>query len=440
MRRLIFCIIELFLIFPIYGQTLAEAMDAVQNAESSGNFVEEISIANLVNLPVGIHKTTGNIPMTLAVSKVTFKETYAEIDVYARFEIPQKITLFFGAQKIKLSYDGDFIGDARLVLLDDIEFPAFSDNSLRMILRGGINADGTAQELSYVNLTCSGVSDFGLAVDLEFSDKFLLPVDNYGNIINGQSLKTSFRTQVQNLDNILVEVNLPPFAVSGLEGFSFACQNLVFDFSNDANSSMVKFPTGYIQNYLSNSEINLWRGFYAANIMVSLPTQFKNKDSKERISFAAQDLIIDDYGLSGLFSVQGPILSIDKGDASGWAFSVDGFRLGLEANSLTEAGFNGTICIPVGSGEKNRLKYDGLFDVKNNYYLTVEVADNIDFDVLSAKARIKKESYIKLQVIDGVFRPEALLNGYIDINVASKNSQDSAKANFNGIEFQNLKL
>lgn len=423
-----------------FANDIQQAYSAFEMIEEKGVYVDEINLTNLKSFPIGLHKTIGNTPVTLAISNVVFHNGYAEIDIYAKVVMPQNVVLCFGAQKIKFSYNGSFIGNVKLALLEDLELPAFSDNSLKLIFRGGSNRYLDAEDLSFATISCKGIEEFGLAIDAEFSDKFIVPVDKNGEIIVGEKLRTSFSTTASDLDDILVKVNLPAFAVNGLDGYSFACENVVFDYSLIKHKQEVIFPSDYQQNFFPECDIKMWRGFYAENISVTLPSCFKEKDSNKKLSFATNHLIIDEYGLSGLFKADIPILSIEKGDASGWNFSVNRFALALEANQLTEASFGGEIGIPVSDSLNSTLEYTGLFDVYNNYYLSVEVKDSLSFDILSAKASIRDESYLKLQVKDKQFRPEALLHGNLNIKVKDKNSSDESKVKMSGIEFQSLKI
>ena len=441
MKRFILLIYTLcFFVGYSLANDIQQAYSAFEMIEEKGVYVDEINLTNLKSFPIGLHKTIGNTPVTLAISNVVFHNGYAEIDIYAKVVMPQNVVLCFGAQKIKFSYNGSFIGNVKLALLEDLELPAFSDNSLKLIFRGGSNRYLDAEDLSFATISCKGIEEFGLAIDAEFSDKFIVPVDKNGEIIVGEKLRTSFSTTASDLDDIFVKVNLPAFAVNGLDGYSFACENVVFDYSLIKHEQEVKFPNNYQQNFFPECDIKMWRGFYAKNISVTLPSCFKEKDSNKKLSFATNHLIIDEYGLSGLFKADIPILSIEKGDASGWNISVNRFALALEANQLTEASFGGEIGIPVSDSLNSTLEYTGLFDVYNNYYLSVEVKDSLSFDIFSARASIRDESYLKLQVKDKKFRPEALLHGNLNIKVKDKKSSEDSKVKMSGIEFQSLKI
>ena len=145
-KRLLQLIILAVIAIPVYASssTIEQARSYLQKVTDSGNFVTKLdpgSVRN--NLPMGIRHTMGNTTVTLAVSKVRSMKEYCSMDIFARIFIPSKsadspedsIPLFFGAEGIMLSNDGDIVGDARLVLLQDVEIPIF-DNNAKIILRG----------------------------------------------------------------------------------------------------------------------------------------------------------------------------------------------------------------------------------------------------------------------------------------------------------------
>ncbi len=91
---------------------------ARQQAEETFSFVESANryVENLLEvnrLPVGIKRSISNIEYSLAVSNIRFYPEYAELTVWGKVKTPQvERFLFFGAQGVKLSYEGDVIGDA----------------------------------------------------------------------------------------------------------------------------------------------------------------------------------------------------------------------------------------------------------------------------------------------------------------------------------------
>src|SRR5690554_2839552 len=94
-------------------------INTFEKIESTNSYVDNISNQNITSLPIGIKsKIAGdNTTYMIGVSKATFYPTYTELTVFAKVDIPQKgenglpMSLFFGAQDIKLSHDGGIIGD-----------------------------------------------------------------------------------------------------------------------------------------------------------------------------------------------------------------------------------------------------------------------------------------------------------------------------------------
>ncbi|MDR2008948.1 MAG: hypothetical protein LBQ22_00505, partial [Bacteroidales bacterium] len=97
----------------------SKAMSVFAALDSIGNFYDKLTAASLFNLPAGVKRTLGNVEYSIAISGVKYATNdYAELTIYGRIKIPQgeEKILFFGAQGIKFSYDGDFRGDCKLML------------------------------------------------------------------------------------------------------------------------------------------------------------------------------------------------------------------------------------------------------------------------------------------------------------------------------------
>lgn len=414
-----------------------KAVQTFYKLDQTGNYSEALTYADMNILPMGIHQTKNNIDITIAVSDIRWETAYTELTVFARIKIPQNdLELMFGAQGIKLSYNGDIVGDASLVLLQDVEIP-INGNTANLVLKGNFSDDtGRGDQLTYVTIDCQGFSELGVAADIEFSRSLLVPLDEKGEKSKDETKKVtgSFQTVVTDWNDILVSVALPSFEINGLDDFTFSLGEAVFDFSDVRNDLSVVFPTGYADTYLVSGSPQLWRGVYVRDVTVTLPPQFKDH-SKVRPSFLAQNMIIDNNGISGIFSGLN-ILPIDRGSASGWRFSVDQFTLALEANQLTAAQFAGKIGLPV--SDNSNLKYEGYITADNEYYLKTTTLDSVKFDVFAADATLSPNSYITLKVVDGEFKPEAMLHG--SLTMAPTLASGKKVGTFEGIQFQSLHL
>ena len=437
-----------------------------------------------IALPVGIKKEVGSSEFIMGVSQIKLGKEYAELELFVRLKLPQidetgkQRELFFGASRVKLSHKGGLYGDADLVLLGDVAVP-FNSKDIMLVLKGGFDLKtGNFDKKTYVTVDCDGFKELGLAADVEFSRKMIVPVKPDNTVDNatipGTSLPkkvtTSFEITATDWNDILVQVNLPKFQVPKLKNTIFEVNTAIFDFSDLRNASNMSWPSAdYQSKYLIDGEEQLWRGVYVESITIVLPEQFSKKGSNQRISFAAEKLLIDNNGVSGTFKGEN-LLPINQGTASGWQFSVDRFQIGLEANNLTKAGFGGALVLPVTSEtvaeaktetyldengeEKTRfanidyesgataLVYNALIDpVNNEYVLNASPAEAIAFNVFRAKATLTKNSFVELKVIDGKFRPKAVLHGNMAIKGSnSGTSSQSATADFEGITFENFQL
>jgi hypothetical protein len=291
--------------------------------------------------------------------------------------------------------------------------------------------------LTYAAIDCSGVKEIGLTADVELSRDLCIPVDDKGVELAKGTVSGTIHTTLENWNDLVASVTFPAFAIKGLDGFVWNLQDAVFDFSDLRNDPAFSIPRGY-SDYLPQGNENLWRGVYVKDLSVTLPKPF-NAENDKRVSFGAHDLLIDENGVTGLFTATN-VLSFEHGNASGWAFSVNEFGLDLLANRLNGATFAGEIGLP--TSEKARLKYDGQITADDQYILQVNTIDTIAFDVLQARAELLPNSYIKMTVEDGRFKPEALLHGRMGITamIAQKDSAGKKIAEFKGVEFRSLHL
>ncbi|QPH39430.1 hypothetical protein [Pedobacter endophyticus] len=423
----------------------AYAINAVAALDQNNHYSDFLTPADLNELPVGLKRTLNNITYKIAISSAVFHPTYAELTVYAKVEIPQNPReLFFGISGLKLSYEGGIVGDAKLVLLGDIPID-FNGGNGKVVLKGGLDLNNgqALDNLTYITMDCKGFKEMGLAADVIFPRKLLIPCDPNGDQIADSTKKVtgSFSTVVSDWNDILVNVNLPKFQIAKLKDVVFTVANATIDLSDRRNSPNVLFPRGYEARYMPFPSPGMWRGLYIQNLDVMLPRAFAKRNSKERISFGSNNLIIDNNGVSGSFYGKN-ILPYSEGSASGWKFSVDEFNIDLEANTLVGAGFRGNIGLPVSEKDSDSLRYEAVITGDNKYWLTVAPKDKLDFSLWQARVTLDKNSYVKLLVQDDKFLPEANLYGRMDIMARRKEGDSTAKplANFKGIEFKGLRL
>ncbi|MDR1371095.1 MAG: hypothetical protein LBJ72_13380 [Dysgonamonadaceae bacterium] len=401
------------------------AQQVFGSLDASGNYTDNLGSSDLNVLPIGVKQNIGNNEFAVAISSVVFGLTHAEITIFARLRIPQgNKTLFFAAQGIGLSYGGNIVGDASLVLLEDVDIP-FGGNA-KFTLKGGFDQEtGRGVNLTSVSIDCNGFKELMVTGEFEISKSLATTVGADG-VSTGNSVKTTIQTKISDWNDFMLAVTLPPFQITGLNGFIFNIQEATFDFSDLYNAPGSSIESGD----------PLWRGVYAKNLTVTMPKEFSK--GNEKTSFTAQDLLIGSNGITGDFFARN-LLSKNEGNASGWAFSLDLFRLKIEENRITEALVEGKVELPV--CESAELKYTGYIDADNNYLIRVENTDSLYFDPFFGRAVLAPNSYVQLLVDDGKFKPEAMLHGYMDIKTTiSTTDSPSQTADFKRIEFRGFHI
>jgi hypothetical protein len=439
MINLYYLLFAAFLLLPATIQaqlTVSDAQECFAQLDYSDNYGESLNSLDLNYLPAGLKKTVGNMDVTLAVNSADFTAGYTLLGVYLRIKIPeQNRTLFFGAKGIKLSYGGDVLGNATVTLLEDLEVPFAGDNII-LRFKGDYNGNtGDSEDLTFATIDCNGLKEIGVSAEAEFSSSLCLPVDAEGNAISGGKVKGAFKTRISDWNDIMLQISFQPFMLTGLDGFIWTVKDATFDFS-DKQTPQGIFPEKY-RPYLIPGQENLWRGVHISDLTVTLPPQFSKKGDL-RTSFDARNMLIDDNGVTGVFSVEGNLLSLGEGNASGWAFSVERFAMTLLASSLESAEFDGQVRLPV--SDRTTLRYEGLIGANNKYLLRVQQADSLSFDFLGATAQLDPNSYVEFKLENKRFKPEALLHGRMGIDVKLNPDDGKGIARFKGVEFRSLRL
>lgn len=460
---------------PETDKEIGKAIGAFNELGNSGNFTNTINPNELTELPIGLRENISNVEYGIVVTKAKFTPEYALINVYARVVTPQqgieggKKTLYFGAEDVKLSYNGKIVGDAKLSLLGDINMP-FNQNQWMLTLEGGtINKlnGGSVNDNTYVIIDCDGIKELSLKGNVQISRNVLVPLDSNGTVLpemgsNGKTnrVRGDFAFKATDWNDILVKVSISPFAITSQiknqdKGyFSFFVNNAVLDLSDLRTDPSVTFPQYYDAHGYLIGGTESWRGLYVQTLNIGLPQEFKTEDHIDsRVSFEANNLLIDSYGVSGNFAANN-LFPIDRGitnKENAWRYSLDRIGVNLAASKIVGAELEGTVQLPIQKNSdtqnNNIPKYLGYRGVmtEEEYLISVTTFDQIKFDIWSAKAIIDKGSAIEMRVKNREFLPKAILNGSLNIaaNTTYEESSDPNEkkdADFKGVKFQGLTL
>ncbi len=449
---------------PDEPEQAALARASIEEVEKRQAWIESISTSDLVQLPVGIMHTQDqaygssggdNVEYTVAVSSARFYPEYSELTVFARIRLPQTDEqgkpkeIFFGSDKVILSHGGGIIGDARLYLLGDVYIP-FGSNQWEVRLKGGYdNQTGTITSDTYVTLNCDGVADLSLDGELLVSRSLIIPfIDNQPDLNPLNPVSGAFKIKAAGWNDLLAEVSISPFMLaSQLENyeqqgaFIFSADKAILDLSDFKNSASVKFPSHYRENGLLGPAPETWRGIFFEQIKVTLPHMFNDRRQEQAVSFDAYHMLIDNYGVSGLFSANNliPLEHGRTGQSASWAYSVDYLVVELIASRINAASFDGQLLLPV-ADSTTCLGYNGLIS-EHEYRMGVRIDSTMNFPLWSAEVELLPNSYVELAVRDKQFRPKACLSGSLTMAVsASEQNKDDATLEVPGVKFQNMVL
>lgn len=385
---------------------IAKSHSLLDKVIKEGRFIQSLDELFAVTLPQGIKKTIGNTENILVIESMQYTADGAKLTAYMSIEVPnsgRKIAL--KGKDIPFA-PGGFTGGARLELLGNQEV-SLGEN-MTLILKGD-------QGKTFVECDCQGYKEMGLQGEIEFSRNKFIPEGPDGEIIADTKVKVKapFETKIVGWEDFMLELGITPFRVKDMKDFSFSVTSAVFDFSESANAPSMVFPEGYESSDFVDGNRNMWKGFFLKDLVVKLPGNLSKKDSTTRTTIEAHNLLIDNIGLSGKFLATN-VFTLDEGDMSKWAFSLDEIYAEITKNQLVECGFKGTMNVPP-LGDSTILSYEAFIDPANQYTFIVETNDTINMSIWAAKLRLDPNSYVDISVIDGKFRPKAVLNGKLSV-------------------------
>lgn len=443
-------------------KVLDKANKVFQIIESEQRFIQIIGGQQAVELPVGLKQNiSGNSSITLGIFRMEYHPTYTEVDLFAKVDLGELNTeLMFSATNVRISKSGGIYEEASLNLLTDVPVGMGGGQWLLTFL-GGFDPNGQANDQTYITIDCEGkVKELGLSADVRIAKTVAIPLTENGDIKhpdktepgsgesvvgNDSYVGAGFSMQSTNINDLLIQLDLPPFELRALPNWGFKMQNAVLDLSDTANSTSMDFPELYTaQNLLVPGNENLWRGFFAEQVSVYLPPEFNKRNSEERVTIGAHNLLLDNFGVSGDFFATN-IIGIDEGNANKWQFSLDSLGVDLKVNRFMKAGFKGRIVLPISDSESSggQLGYSGIISSNQDYFVKVEVEEDVPFNIFMSKAILFKESYINLEVEDKKFYPEANLSGVMAFD-SEQNTQlsgsDDGLLTFTGLKFQDFHI
>lgn len=407
-----------------------EILNLAMKVEQEGRFIDRLTSLFEVTYPIGISKDIGGQKYTIVLDSDEITPEGAFISAYMSFPIPQTgRQLAFMANRIPLTAEGGLNGVVELALLSNEPIP-IGDNSKIIIY--GMNSDGPGTK---VHFDCAGFVDMVIDAGIEFNPNVFVTENPQTGAQLTTPLTAHFTTTIQSWSDMIVEVSLPPFQLKKLKGFGFEVQQAAFDFSDLNNPTGIVFPQNYTGLEVFSGMPELWQGFYFRQLVLRLPPEL---NEGERIAVMAQNLIIDDMGLSGTFAAEN-LLTLEDGSLGGWAFSLDRFELNLVSNSITNAGIEGKITMPI-MDSTDHMNYSALIDQNGDFLFSVSMPDTFSVPVFVASMKLYPTSGLTIQKVEGNFAVMATLNGEININSPLSEGNKSKGFKVDKLKFETMQV
>lgn len=383
-------------------------------------------------LPVGISRVVGNTEFVIAIGAITFTPVAARMDVYMGTEMPRTGNwLSFQAQAVELFPEG-FGGETnRLLLADDV--PVRLSNSARLTLKG-------SEQRTFVEWDCQGFRQLGVQGEVEFCPGVIRPALDGAATPNPsetpsadevETVKARFETTFTDWDEFIAQISLDPFEVHGLNGFVFAVNQAYLDFSDVQNPAGMTFPEDYQSEYAAAGVATLWQGFYLRQAKVTLPPKLADTGKEKPKDLYVENLIIDDQGVSGVFSAAG---IIPGGSLGGWGYSIDQLSVHLIKNQLKGAELQGGVQLPI---LEDTIGYRAQIQTNGQWLFSVGLPDSTKIPLLVADVYLSESSTIMVEEQDDKLAARALLSGKVDITTPLLSN---SVVRLSGLGFQGMVL
>ncbi|MFZ5970934.1 MAG: hypothetical protein ACOYXA_05035 [Bacteroidota bacterium] len=396
--------------FPLPADSLIEKRNRAhslrETIEQSQRYRESLDAFTIVDLPIGVNRAGGLIDYTVLIDKINFTPAGAVMEVFVSFTLPQwQNRIAFGG-KIPLSAEGGLVGTARIFLLGD-HFIHLQDSTV-LTLKGSYNRG------SFVEIDCNGFKGMMIDAEMTFPRSLMKPENAQGKIIDG-SVNVGFQTYVQDWNELMVQVSVPPFQLTGLPGVGFYVREAYLDWSDLTNPAGLAFPIGYESAYLQSGNNNLWRGFYMKRAEVRFPPQFKEGLDTARLTAAIENMVLDDTGFSGRVQVEN---LIRQGDMSGWSYTLDRFQLVVVSNQLETFDLSGKLTVPAFEieGEPAKMGYRASLSAEGNYLFAISLQNKVEMSLWAASLTLDQGSSVQVTEKNNRFYPSARLNGMLSLN------------------------
>lgn len=378
-----------------------QCISVVNEVETKGNIVGNLTLDSLGTLPLGIAKKIGATEYIIAIDSAVFMPNKAMFSAYAAIDFPgSKDKVAFRARNIEFNPKGIIGGNnANLYLVSNHRIKI--GPKVTLVLKANDN--------NYVAWNCHGFDRVHLKGYFEFSPEMIKPDTSSAG--TGSCVTAAFEIETPDLHQFIAQISVSPFIIAGVKDISFSITQAVVDMSEISNAQGMLFPPGY--NFNGNTPV-MWQGFYLKELKIKLPKALSQKNGGRK-EIVVSNFLIDNSGVSGKFAVNN-LLTIGEGDMKGWGFSIDQLGITVLQNHLNGGNIAGSLEIPI--SEQTQFGYSAIISEnpttkETDFKFTINPKNNIQVEMLSAVIDLYNTSTITITKIGQAFKPEANLNGNI---------------------------
>jgi len=427
---------------PVYNLKVPFGL-SFNGSESSTIVVGSTTLGTIPALP----------PFTLAITEMVFKPNESKINFLNKQEFD------YNGSNYKLGFAGKYFhihqnkiefAEGRVELAEDFTCPNFSVDPKMEFTFKAVEDEGTG---TYIQWCDTGILDLGVQMEVAFSRDWLTPLDDDGEVIEDESKKAIavISGNGTTMKDILLSGGISNCEIVGTNGLQMMADSIGLDFSKERNFASIEFP----ENYAGETS-ELWRGFYIKTFALTLPDKWKNASATENIEIEAENVIIDDFGITTDISIIN-VIPLNNVKIANFSASIDTIQVSIIASSLESGKASGLLVLPISQNTiANTLKYSASFsqvEVGNLFQIVINPYQDIQADVFRGKMTINETSNILLKFLPNAINADVCLNGnfhWDNPNLASSSSSSSTgeiTTNSSGavgvkidIEFENVKL
>lgn len=414
-----------------------------------------------VHLPLAIPSALKNYtPVDIQISQMTFAPRWAMMDLIGEFQIPESSytdnsVLMFGAPRLCISPDRVLPESGTLALLGD-----FTINDPKSDFQIKFKAPEDFLEPTngcYVAWHADEFEIFGFDVDMrlpelvkdvngEPSPTHERPilnviasmgkaddVDTDANKRDYSSLSDDERRTTVWNDWMIDRINIDPFQVEDMPGYTFTASEIIYDHSVYRNArTMGNFPQGYDTSWIGGTT-QKWMGLYIGEIGIKFPKALQiGTTGDKRLAMSGRQIFIDDSGVSFDLGVDN-IFSAKTGKLGGWSFSLDRASMLVVQSDFRKVNFKGTFDVPLVDSDfaytcniynQKQVGKEGYSYI----FTTQQVKDQAAIDLFLADVTFDKgQTYLVVESEPGAggsqeTRVEFLMSGKLGIGHTTKKS------------------